>query len=350
MISNRARLKNIGKIILFICLLLLILRSLSYVMRTNGDSKERFSGFYAEEKNSIDVLMMGSSTVGTSFCSPYMWDRYGFTSYPLSTNSQRPKAIKYLIEEGLKYQNPSLIVIEMRTFTADDEEMGSDEGHVREVVDNMKYSWHRVETINAVADHFEDKMPFYLDFLKYHTNYGVLTQVEGWKQFNYTLKSDLKGFEIKDRIEQYRKEPTPDVYTEDRLAIPANSEAVLRDLLAFLKENNLEALFVASPRADLEGYEEMMNYASDIVEEAGYNFLNLNYRYAEMGFDYSTDIDDGAHTNVWGAVKCSEVLGQYIEDNYKLNRNYSERVIADWNESYRVFDEQFRNTTPKEKE
>lgn len=318
-------------------------------MRTNGDSKARFAGFYAEEKNSIDVLMMGSSTVGTSFCSPYMWDKYGFTSYPLSTNSQRPKAIRYLIEEGLKYQKPSLIVIEMRTFTADDVEMGTDEGHVREVVDNMKYSWHRIKTINAVADQFDDKYAFYADIFKYHSNIGVLRIADNWKQFDYSVKNELKGFEIKDRIEQYRKEPTPDVYTEDRLAIPNSSEAVLRDLVQYLKDNKLEALFVASPRADLEGYEEMMNYTADIVNEAGFKFLNLNYCYDEMEFDYSTDIDDGAHTNVWGAVKCSDVLGQYIKDNYALKNTYTDKVKADWDQSYRVFDEKFWNTTPKEK-
>lgn len=347
---NRATLKNIGKIILFLFILLFILRSLSYVMRTNGDSKDRFAGFYAEDKNSIDVLMMGSSTVGTSFCSPYMWDRFGFTSYPLSTNSQRPKAIRYLIEEGMKYQKPSLIVVEMRTFIADDEELATDEGHIREVVDNMKYSWHRIKTINEVADHFSDKYTFYVDLFKYHSNTGILAQPSAWKQYNYSVKNRLKGFEIKDRIEQYRKDPTPDVYTEERIAIPQNQEVILKDLLSFLKENNLEALFVASPRADLEDYEGMMNYCSDIVEEAGFKFLNLNYRYKEMEFDYSKDIDDGAHTNVWGALKCSDVLGQYITDNYKLTGSYSEKTKKEWDESYLYFDEQLKNTTPKEKE
>ena len=52
----------------------------------------------------------------------------------------------------------------------------------------------------------------------------------------------------------------------------------------------------------------------------------MNYMYDEMGFDYRYDIDDGAHTNAWGAVKCSDVLGQYINDNYELPRDYSEKT------------------------
>ena len=85
------------KMISFILIFLLLLTGVSYIVRTNGHVKNRFAGFYAEEKNSIDVLMFGASTVGTSFSPGYMWGEFGFTSYPLSSNAQRPKAIKYLL-------------------------------------------------------------------------------------------------------------------------------------------------------------------------------------------------------------------------------------------------------------
>lgn len=349
MSNKKAVLLKIFKIILFMGILLFLLRSVSYIVRTNGDAKGRFAGFYAEEENSIDVLMIGSSTVGTSFCAPYMWEHYGFISYPLSSNSQRPKAIKYLIEEGLKYQKPALIVIEMRTFIADDEELATDEAHIREVVDNMEYSWHRIETINALADHFDDKWPFYIDLLKYHSNIGMLARTEQWKYYDYNTKSKEKGFLIKNHVEQFRIEDTPDLYTENRVAIPMNQEEVLRDLLEYLKDNNLEALFVVSPRAGLEDYEAMMNYCADIVEEAGFGFLNLNYKYSEMEFDYKSDMDDGAHTNVWGALKCSDVLGQYIVDNYEVKRTHSQKVIEDWDNAYKYFQEQYNATEREEK-
>lgn len=314
-----------------------MLRSLSYIMRSGGESKDRFAGFYAEKRDSIDVLMIGSSTVGTSFSAPYMWGKYGFTTYPLSTNSLRPKAIKYLIEEGLKYQKPSLVVIEMRTFIADDSEMASDEGHVRETVDNMRYSLNRIKAINALTEDFEDKLPFYLDIVKYHSNWGSLLQPKEWLMFDYRKKNIVKGFEFKKRRQLFRTEDTPVVYTDERLEIPANQEAVLRDLLQYLKDKDLNVLFVVTPRADLETYEPQMNYCSDIVTAAGYDFLDLNYRYDEMGFDYRYDLDDGAHTNVWGAMKCSDALGEYIDENYPLNKTYSQAVISEWNKSYQYF-------------
>ena len=109
--------KEACKAISFILIFLLLLVGVSYVVRTNGNVKNRFAGFYAEEKSSIDVLMCGGSTVATSFSPGCMWGEYGFTSYPISSNTQRPKAIRYLLEEAYKYQNPELVLIELRMFT-----------------------------------------------------------------------------------------------------------------------------------------------------------------------------------------------------------------------------------------
>lgn len=336
------------KIIIFIVVLLFVLRSVSYVLRTDGDSKDRFAGFYAEEKNSIDVLLMGSSTVGTSFAPGYMWGQYGFTSYPLSTNSQRPKAIKYLIEEGRKYQEPSLVVIEMRTFIADDEELATDEGHIRETVDNMRYSWNRIETINALTDRLDDRYTYYFDIFKYHSNVGELLKTKEWEKWNYSVKNSYKGFNPLYRTENYRN-GTPDVYTDKRVPIPMEQEGVLKDLLDYLTDNELQALFVVTPRAQEDNYEEMMNYCADIVRESGYDFLDMNYMYDEMGFDYRYDIDDGAHTNIWGAVKCSDVLGEYIDEHYVLDRNYSKNTVKDWDDAYSYFMKEYEEAVPEDK-
>ena len=339
---------NAVRMIAFLLIFLFLLRSVSYVMRTNGESKDRFAGFYAEKKDSIDILMFGSSTVGTSFSAPYMWGRYGFTSYPLSTNSLRPKAIPYLIEEGLKYQSPKLLVIEMRTFIADDAMMASDEGHIRETVDNMRYSLNRIRAINALTEEFDDKLPFYLDIIKYHPNWGMLLEPDEWKKFNYTDYNELKGFSVLAHTEGYRDE-TPNVYTENRVPIPESQEQVLRELLKYLKEKKIETLFVVSPRAKEDNYEEMMNYAGDIIREAGYDFVDMNYMYDQMEFDYRHDFDDGAHTNIWGAVKCSDALGEYIKDHYSITSDHDEKVTEQWDRAYNSFIELYDSTVEQEK-
>ncbi|MDE6213351.1 MAG: hypothetical protein K2M70_07750, partial [Lachnospiraceae bacterium] len=47
----------------FLALFGVILLPVSYMVRTNGDVKDRFAGFYAEKKDTLDIVMIGSSPV-----------------------------------------------------------------------------------------------------------------------------------------------------------------------------------------------------------------------------------------------------------------------------------------------
>lgn len=347
LLRSKGAAANIIRAVLFVAIFLWMLVGLSYVLRTNGDTKDRMAGFYAEDKDSIDVLMFGASTVGTSFCSPYMWEKYGFTSYPLSSNSQRTTSIRYLIDEGMKYQNPDMIVIEMRTFYGDDEEMALDEGHIRETTDNMRYSVNRIKAINGIADHYEDKWPFYFDIMKYHSNYGMLAEANEWKKITFKTKDKYKGFCIRNEIKSYwQKRHDDSTDGVSRTPLAQKQEEVLRDLLDYLKEENIEALFVVSPRDFDANYCAVMNYAGDIVREAGYDYLDMNLSYDDMEFSFATDMNDGAHTNVWGALKCSDLLGQYIMQNYELNADHSEKVKKEWDRAYNDFMDDYNNTVP----
>lgn len=340
---------NITKVVVFLMILVFLLRSVSYVLRMNGDTKDRFSGFYAEKIDSIDVLMIGSSTVSTSFIPAYMWDKYGFTSYPMSSNAQCPKAIKYLIEEGLKYQDADLVVIELRTFVASYDEQMKDEGHIRETVDNMKYSLNRVKTINALTEAFEDKYTFYFDVFKYHSNYGLLFSPSEWKKFDFSEKNELKGYEIKNTQEKYReKDGNREIgsYCYNKQPIDEKQEEVLRDLLEYVQSKGINVLFVATPRDRDETYEGHMCYMKEIINEYGFEMLDTNERFDELGFDYRYDMNDGAHTNIWGAVKVSDYLGKYIHDNFIGEIDHLESVASDWDNAADVFYNIYENIEP----
>ena len=55
--------KQLVQSIIFIVLFLYILMTVTYIIRTNGDVKDRFTGFYAEKKDTVDVVLVGSSPV-----------------------------------------------------------------------------------------------------------------------------------------------------------------------------------------------------------------------------------------------------------------------------------------------
>lgn len=328
---------NLCKAISFILIFLLLLTGVSYIVRTNGHIKNRFAGFYAEEKNSIDVLLCGGSTIGTSFSPGYMWGEYGFTSYPISSNTQRPKAIKYLLEEAYKYQDPEVVVVELRMFTYEDEAMQTDEAHIREVTDNMRYSVQRFKTVRDMTDGvegFENKLPYYLDIIKYHSNWGMFFLPEELQKAAYSKPDLHKGFEHPTDILYHDIYDDPYIPTEERIAIPTEQEEMLRDLMSFLKERGQKALFVVTPCIYDTEYFGQMNYMKDMVEQEGFTYLNMM---DHLDYEYATDYLDGGHSNILGAKKCSDLLGQTISQEYGLIDKRDKEGFASWNESSEAF-------------
>ncbi len=115
--NNTRNYKEFLQAAVFVLLFLAILLPVSYMVRTNGEVKDRFAGFYAEKKDSLDVVMIGSSPVFPYYAAPKLWGEAGIAMYPLSTNVQRPAAMRYLMEEAEKTQSPALYIFEDRKST-----------------------------------------------------------------------------------------------------------------------------------------------------------------------------------------------------------------------------------------
>lgn len=336
------------KIILFLAIFLVLLVSVSYIVRTNGSVKDRFAGFYAEKKNTIDVVMFGASPVATSFSPGYIWKNYGIKTYPLSTNSQRPMAISYLLDEAYKYQDPKVVVIELRMFTYPDQEMAVDEPHIREVTDNMRYSLQRIKTVNALTKELDQKYTYVFDIFKFHSNWKMFFLPKELGKFYYRQYDPRKGFEFSDVI--IPQDEGTDVAMNQTMDIPKEQESVLVGLMEQLKENDQKALFIVTPEVNTTEYESMMNKIGGIVEEQGFQFLNLNDHYAEMNFDFSTDMKDGVHTNILGAAKCSDYLGDYLQQTYGIEKDENEQMDQRWEDCYLLFQQEYLAALEKTKQ
>lgn len=307
--------KQVLKAVIFICLVSWLLVHVTYAIRTNGHVKDRFVGFYAEKDNTIDAILIGSSPVYPCFATPKIYGDMGITMYPLSSNMQRPVATKYLVEEALKTQSPDLFIFEMRMWTGKDEDLLGNMAHTREVTDNMKYSINRIKAINAMVSEDEDRLSYYFDIFKYHSNWKTLAMWSQLRTWFYQYPDELKGHVPETEV-------GPAEITDARLAtgltpIPQEQEAYLLDLLSYLKEKNLNALFVITPYSVSQEEQEKTNYMANIIRNSGYEFLDMNQYIDEIGFDGQTDFTDyGTHTNVLGSNKVTEFFEEYIAENY----------------------------------
>ena len=334
-------------IAIFICSFIAI----SYMVRTNGDVKDRFSGFYAEKDDTLDIVMIGSSPVFPYYAAPKLWGETGIAMYPLSSNVQRPVAMKYLVQEAEKSQSPGLYIFEMRMFTMEDVGLSENMAYTRGVTDNMRYSCLRYKTIQAMVpeDHEEGRISFYLDIMKYHTNWKMLIMPSEWANMTYHKTNPLKGYTFKDEVGPL---PMPDCGgAQGMVRMPAEQETYLKELLDFLRAEGKDALFLVSPYGETLEEQQMYNYMEEIVSSYGYPFLNLNNHYEEIGIAFEEDFADyGSHTNAVGADKCTDFLREYLQEHYVFKDKRGDAVYASWDESYLLWQQENESARKKIRE
>lgn len=363
--------KEVLQATIFILIFLIVLTGISYCVRTNGTIKDIFTGFYAEDRNTIDVIMIGSSPVYPFYSAPQIYGESGISAYPLSSHVQRPSAALPLIKEAEKYQNPLLYVFEMRMYTMEDGQMIVNMNSSRSVVDNMRYSMNRIYAINrmipsmkqqkelmgqgvneSVKDNeLEERYTYYFDIFKYHSNWRSLTQPDQLMSIIYARSNPSKGFEYNEDVtgiaDTDRLCSLEDIASitgsKEELPLPVEQEARLNELLDYLDSNNINALFIVSPYNVTPDQMKMYNYMSRIITEHGYTFDNMNDKYDTLGIDFTTDYyDDGGHTNNAGAVKCTNYLISLLED-YNLPDHRGDNRYQSWDEAYRSYLEHVGN-------
>ena len=108
------RKRNIISIILFWVILIVLYEMISIVFSVNDSpSQMNVQGFFMEQKDSLDVLMIGSSEVYSDYSTAIAWENYGYTSYDMSMGAAPANLYKDMIKKGLERQNPKLIVISL---------------------------------------------------------------------------------------------------------------------------------------------------------------------------------------------------------------------------------------------
>lgn len=318
---------------IFLLGFLYILMTVTYIIRTNGDVKDRFTGFYAEKDHTIDVVLIGSSPVYPYYATPMLWGEYGIAAYPISSNLQRPAAAVYLTEEVRKTQQPKLFVFEMRMYTARETDLTNNMAYTRGVTDNLKYSWNRVKTINAMVEDKAERYTYYFDIFKYHSNWKTMVLPDQIACFRYEKPDKEKGYVMTDEVGPCEAVDTSEI--TDKEPMPEYQEKCLYKLLNYLKDNDLQALFLLSPTVMEEEKQRMYNYMEEIIAGYGYEFLNMNDYYEEIGIDFASDFSDyGGHTNAVGAEKCTEFLGRYLEGKYDLEDRRGQAGYESWDAAY----------------
>lgn len=331
--------KNFIRASVFLLVLFWLFIGVSYVLRPYDDTKDRFAGFNALEKNSMDMVMIGSSPVHPYYAASLAYDKYGFLSYPLATSVQAPCWTEFLVKEALKTQKPELLVIETRMFMREQSEFDKNEQKevwVRSVTDNVKYSPQRFLAINSKVK--GDKEAYWFDIIKYHSLWKI-ADLSSLKYWNYENKSIYSGFLFVPRVEKQELIVNNEEIT-DETPIPPEQEKILYEIIDYAKKKNQEVAFILAPYVITEGECKMANYMERIVKEAGCEYINFNKLNEEMDIDYQMDFYNGGHMNIFGTEKYTIYIGKLLQEKYNLPDHRSDEAYASWDSDYEVWRQQ----------
>ena len=324
------------KIVIFILAFCVIFVQLTYLYRGDiGNVRRNMCGFYAEEEDSLDVVILGTSSTFSSYMPFEAWNEYGYTSYNMCTNVLFVETIKYYVRELQKTQHPKVLVIDISPFIFEHRaDMFREQPSIlRYNTDGMSVSLNRFELVHEIIPKGE-RTEFYFDLLFYHNN-------EPDVSFMYNKKfNQRKG---------YANLPIQVTFDEsqyiDPVIVAEPEECVKQELLELLEELKTydgEILFIEQPAFYTEETSYQAGcalYVQNTVQSYGYDFLNMAEHRQEMGIDPRVDYSlDYLHFNANSARKITHFLGNYLVTNYELPDHRGDlEYDRQWADEYQIW-------------
>lgn len=333
--------KEVLKTIAALCIFAVIFALLTAVFKPKWNSyhsdqmQTRLQGFYRQEKNSHNVIYLGSSF---SYCgiSPLkIWDEQKITGYVFSGTGQKAWMSAYYLEEAFKYQTPEVVVYEAGAVL---DEKESAEKNNRKSIDYMRWSPTKLKAILEICENTgESKKEYLFPFLRYHSRWTDI----GGEDAN--LKVDSSYFLMgtmswcatrpvsAKKLAKYEQWDAGAIEGSSLKVGPKSGNAVLK-MKKMCEEKGSQFLLVRVPSMSwsLEEAAAVQSFA----DENAIPYLDMNLYNDEIGIDWKKDTPDkGEHLNIFGCGKASGYLGQYLKDNYEFEERLSGENRKFWEES-----------------
>ena len=280
--------KNGIRLLCFLCLAAFLLDLADCVLRVkspHGVDQMRY--LYAQPRNKIDVLFLGTS--------------------------------------HLKTQKPRLVVLDVfgpARFLDDYQQQWLDEN-----LGGMKRSFNKWEAVKASTP--ENRLEFFLGYPRYHDRYGKLTQ-EDFSGFfwNAGEMARWKGYTPLTGCASLT-EPDMGHVTASR-PITEKSQRYLDKIVELTREEGIGLALLSAPYLLEEEDQEAYNFLKGLAREEGLLFLDCNTTeaYRQMGLDFSSDYADHAHLNEGGSAKFTAFLGDWIKTNYEIPDRRQEKAMV----------------------
>ena len=270
---------------------------------------------YRQPKDTVDVLVVGTSMAYAGVNTNVLWREYGIAAYDLCSAEEPFWISYYSLKEALKSQRPQLIILDAKAciYTNDYSKRG------RTILSTYGILGleNRTGAILASVETAGDALSFLLAMPEIHNNYQDV------KPSDFVCPPDnggrgetWKGHIEVDEIDRHEKPSL--VYNKVKRNINDREEAYARKIFDLARSEGLPLMLIGMPNPDYANDHMYYNALWAIAEEYGFSGINYNDPALRFGLRYSSDFADWQHLNVKGGVTFSRKLGADLKEAYDL--------------------------------
>lgn len=322
------------KIIAFCLIGILLLQRLYQIFSwkdTAGSYKSSMETFYGLDRNSVDVLFLGSSHCYCAVDVSNLWKNHGIAAYSMAISGQDLASSYHCLVEALKTQKPKVVLLEIYYGVWHGYAV---RGNVYRNLLAYRPSLNFLQAIRSIAEEEEWK-DFALKWPILHTRYRELQKEDFLRE-----RSVYMGYTA-DFVPQPVELRSYD--GEEAVPIGEEEEEWLCRIMSLAKEEDIQLCFFLAPVAEEEYRLKMHKYVQDLAESHGVPYLNLLQLREELELDPNTDFLDAQHMSHYGAQKVTGYLGTYLKENYVLEDKRGLPQYALWDENLKARQHEVRN-------
>ena len=282
--------------------------------------------FYEQDRNTVDVLILGSSHAFENINTGTVWDEYGMSSFLLCGSAQPLWNTYYYLKEALKTQTPKLIVLE--GWCTHIKFKYSDDSRIIKNNFGLRLSPDKIKSL-MVSTNKRRWPEFFLEYIHYHSRYKEIKKGDFLKNQGYPLYEDWKGFGC--NMHTTSQNPINISGCFNQTDLSKKTEKFYRAIIELAQVNKIPIIVVIAPYAGInEKQQGYFNKAGDIATEYRVPFVNFNLHFNQIGLDFSTDVADKDHLNNKGSQKFSRYIGAILKAKYDIPDHRGDEKYASW--------------------
>jgi hypothetical protein len=314
-----------------------------FEMENTSNYNKRYYTYRDFPEDTVDAVLLGTSGIDRYWVPSQAYEEYGITVYPLSTDAFPAWLYEYAVEEALKYQDVDLFILDIRPFTMANLDKGGMDVRSRRFLDVLpQFSINRIKgcfKTMAIRDDVDSSasrldLSYLFPIIKFHSKWSDKKYLieNNWSNYPH----EYLGFNIMDRV---TARPTPQKYrpydAELLYDLDPYIQECLYDFLDYLKEKELNVVFVDTPQIRYDDETGRSNMVYKILEEEGFDCVHFyeenDVNNFTIDLDLKTDFYNAGHANFYGATKFTDVFAKYLVENYDLkDRRNDEHVKEHW--------------------